>query len=56
MLCRRVDALVPQRLLRFANVPLGELRVHEAPEIVRLSVMEAHLIGIALYGTPHVDR
>ncbi len=55
MLRGRVDALMPQRLLRLANVPRGELHAHAAPDVMRLDVAQTDLIGIALYCTPDVD-
>ncbi len=33
MLCRRINTLVPQRLLRLANIALGELRAHKVAEV-----------------------
>jgi hypothetical protein len=36
MLGRRVDALVTECLLCFADIPLGELRANEAPEVMGL--------------------
>ena len=36
MLGRRVDALVAQCLLRFPNIPFGELRAHKPPDVMRL--------------------
>ncbi len=55
MLCGGVNPLMPERLLCLANVPLGELRAHEAPDVMRLNVAEADLLRIALHRTPHVD-
>ena len=54
MLRRRVDAFMTERLLCLPDVPRGELRADEAPEVVRLDVAEADLIGIALHRTPHI--
>ncbi len=53
---RRVNTLVAECLLHRANIAFGELRAHEAPEVVRLNMAEADLIRIPLHGTPHVDR
>ena len=53
---RGIDPRMPQRLLCFPNIAFGELRAHEAPEVVRLNMAEADLIRIPLHGTPHVDR
>ncbi len=55
MLGRRINSLMPQRLLCLANITLGELGADETPEVMRLDVAQADLIGIALYRTPHVD-
>ncbi len=53
VLRRGVDPLVPQRLLRLANIPPGKLGADEAPEVVRLDMAEADLISIALHNPPH---
>jgi hypothetical protein len=50
-----INTLVAECLLRLANIPFGELRAHEAADVVRLDVAEADLIRIVLHRTPHVD-
>ena len=52
MLRRGVDALMTECLLRLTNIPLGELRAHEPPDVMRLDLAQPHLIGIALHDAP----
>ncbi len=39
MLCRRINTLVPQRLLRLANIALGELRAHKVAEVSYVALL-----------------
>ncbi len=39
MLGRRVNPRMPQCLLRFPNIPFGELRAHEAPDVMGLDIL-----------------
>ncbi len=54
MLRRGIDPFMPQCLLCFANIAIGELRPDKAPEIMGLKVAQPHLVGIPLHRTPHV--
>ncbi len=55
MLGGRVNPFMAECFLRLANIALGELRAHEAADVVRLDMAEADLIRIVLHRTPHVD-
>ncbi len=39
MLGGGVDPLMPQCLLRLANIPLGELRAHKPPDVMRFDML-----------------
>ncbi len=55
MLCCCINPLMSQRLLRLANIVLGELRAHEAPEVMRFDMAEANLIRIPLHSALYID-
>jgi hypothetical protein len=49
---RRLDALMPQRLLRLADILPGQLRAHETAEVVGFDVGQAQAVGVLLHCLP----
>ena len=58
MLGRRINALMSQRLLRLADIALGELRAHEAADVMQLdslNLFRSSVLSSVLRHMQHPD-